>query len=232
MSASSPPLVDPPQLAADTASAAPATRVARLAEGVLVAALLLNLLDLLSSFDRELGRQVFPQRTPQELWLQLACLVPLAIWLAVRSGAIWRRLSRLPIPAVPKWIVAIVLAVELGHLGLRREIFPFSHVGMFSHLAWASEEMIVPDIYVVRHPDGRVEPVSILREGDPVFSRYMYLRRHQSWVLYCHRGADFVRDRLAAGLRAHGLPAPQLSVIRYRTSDGTILDVQPKPHPR
>lgn len=194
-------------------------------EIVVVTALVLSTLDLLAMADPELERQTFPRPSPTETRVQQALLWPLGAWALLRGGPLlWPRVRELPMPVAPLVVCGGIWLIEVGHFAQRTERFPFSHVGMFSHLAWAGDDFVAPDQYVIEHHDG-VEVVSMLREGDPLFQQYLDMSAHESWVLLAHRRAPKVKDRLREEFTRRGLPPPKLAKVRFRTRDGHVLAI-------
>lgn len=85
------------------------------------------------------------------------------------------------------------------------------------------------DVLLVRRPDGSLEYLSLYREGDWLFSRYLGLHQHEGWVLKSHRRDRRVHDHLAPGLGRHWLSRPRLAKLRLRVGDGQVLDVWLEP---
>jgi len=169
-----------------------------------------------------------PQRSQLEWAVQLAMLGVAVLGLARATPALLRFLAALPIPRAPLLVCGAFVAVELAHIALRYERYPFSPVAMFSEARLeAPDEKELPALIIPR-PEG-AELFSFQREGDPSFARYFAgLDYKGSAALRMYRDAPRVHAILAAELASHGLPAPAHVYVRYRTSDGKVLGFSPR----
>jgi hypothetical protein len=160
--------------------------------------------------------------------VQLALCGVAGLWLLKVAPALARIAAGLPIPRTPLIVCGAFIAVELVHIALRYERYPFSPVAMFSdaHVG-APAERELPALVIPR-PEGP-ELFSFQREGDAKFARYFSgLDYKGSAALRMYRDAPRVHAIVAAELAAHGLPPPVHVYVRYRTSDGEVLEISPR----
>jgi hypothetical protein len=164
-----------------------------------------------------------PARSTIALVAQLALLAPALRWLARRARQGKRWFDSLPIPLAARWVCALVVSVEIAHIALRTERYPFTPVAMFSTAVTEPGDTATDRVYVIVR-DGKPEVLSFMREGSPFFSRYIDVDYKAGWLLRMYAPGSssaygWVRDRLAD---AHA-PAPFIADVVYRRSDGVIV---------
>lgn len=169
-----------------------------------------------------------PARSTAEWAGQLGLLAVAIVWLARATPSIARTLRALPIPRAPLIVCGAFIAIELAHIALRYERYPFSPVAMFSDAHSDAPAAREQPALLIQRPDG-AEVFSFQREGDRAFAEYFYdLDYKGSAVLRMYRDAPRVQEIVSATLAEHGLPAPQPVFVRYRTSDGEVLAITPR----
>lgn len=208
-----------------TETTAPHPRRVVLAERAAWVLLILNALDFLASRDQVLKHKSYAMASPGWYWLQVALVGVFCLALIWRARRIVGALRLLPIPRAAAVVCGGALVVQCAHIALHQEVFPFSHVGMFNHIMDGSKEYTVGDVYVV---PGERAPVSIYREGDPLFSGPGAIDSRLSWAHQAHRAAHPVREQLAEAARERGKPAPKRSSVRFSVSDGRVVEVEAK----
>lgn len=191
-----------------------------------VVVLALNAMDLGSDAWPALRNEAYPWRTPKELGVQYLLLVVLFMWLAARSRTILRTLRRLPVPRAPLWVLCAVAVVEIIHVAFHVEIYPFSHVGMFSFVEPAPTPEWWTDGWHVTDDRGGRQTFSYFRLGDPWLAEPFSLDGRTSWIFFEHRGHPVVKQRLAEELTEIGWRGPpQHERWRVRMADGRVLEI-------
>jgi hypothetical protein len=213
---------------AEAAPAAPMpsiTTLQRLAVRAFDVLLVANALDLTTSAIPTYIDERLPARSTAALVVQLL-LVAALLWRARRvPGAVVRRLRALPLPRPAALVLLSFVALELVHVALRMEIYPFSPIAMFSSLTRpSSDATYAADVYV-QDRDGALEIFSFMREGNPLFARYFDWDYKAAWLMRMNKGNPAVEELLTARLRAEGLPPPSLRHIQVRKRDGAIVRV-------
>jgi len=169
-----------------------------------------------------------PARSTAQWALQLALLAAALAWLASALPHITRALRALPIPRAPFIVCGAFIAIELAHIALRYERYPFSPVAMFSDAHTDAPATREQPALLVQRPEG-VDIFSFQREGDRCFANYFAdLDYKASAALRMYRDAPRVQEIVARALAERGLPPPQPVFVRYRTSDGEVLGVTPR----
>jgi hypothetical protein len=172
----------------------------------MVGGLALNALDITTSLipspaDHIVG---IPARSSAAWLVQLALLVPLLVWAVRRLPALIDAYRRLPIPAVPRGVLAAFFAVALVHVALRFERYPWSPVAMFSSAVPVAQGNAFSRMgYVIVRGDN-LEAVSL------VMHMYAPTTRKARDVLY---------ERVAR----EGLPEPVRTRVSYSRADGHLL---------
>lgn len=185
--------------------------------------LILNALDFAASKDKILAGQWYERVSGPYATIQLALLAVLGLALVWHLPRIWAALRRLPVPRAAAVICGGALLLQSAHIVLHQESFPFSHVGMFNHVMDGRAEHTVGDVWVV---PGESSPVSIYREGDPLFARFDSIDSRLSWAQHSHRAAPQVRKQLVEAAQRHGKAPPQRSKVRFSVRDGRVLALQ------
>jgi hypothetical protein len=169
-----------------------------------------------------------PPRSTVEWVVQLALLALALVWLATLAPAITARLRALPVPRGAFIATGAFIAIELAHIALRYERYPFSPVAMFSDAHVDIPDTREQPALLIRRPDG-TEIFSFQREGDPLFAQHFVdLDYKGSAVLRMYRDAPRVHEIVSAQLAERGLPPPEPVYVRYRTSDGEVLAITPR----
>ena len=189
------------------------------------AALLLtaNALDLATSLSLHGADQVVPLPA-RPVWLSFAqCLL-----LPGFAYVLWRLLpaarrawSQVPAPGWAKLTLSLVLGVQLLHVFFRTEHYPFSAVTMFSdYVPEAGPPVVYLRTFAVDGPDGP-EPLSLLREGNPYFARYLHYDYKSGWLLgtFGTQDADSARN-VAQLLTQHGAQNPRPAQIQLDLHTG------------
>jgi hypothetical protein len=166
-----------------------------------------------------------PERSTLAWVVQLALVAPLLMWTVRHLPAFVRSIRSLPIPRPALIVLGLFVFIDLAHIALRLEQFPFSPVAMFSSLMpRAADDDFVTDGYVVLHPDG-VEHVSFLREGSPLFARHAFDWDYRAgWTMHMYATTHstaraVVREQMAS----ESLPPPIRARIAYSRSTGRLL---------
>jgi hypothetical protein len=206
----------------DSSRRAPGVRSASIAFDVL---LVVNALDLATSAIPRHIDEVSPARSALMLVLQCALLAPLA-WRARRLPLVLaRRLRALALPRPAAWVLLSFVGIELLHVALRMEIYPFSDVAMFSSLTPSSPApTFVANVYLQAN-SGELEIFSFMREGNPWFARHFDWDYKAAWLMRMYKGTPAVDAILAEKLRAAGLTPPTFSRVSFRKRDGAIVRI-------
>ena len=186
-----------------------------------------NALDISTSLIRSPADAMvpMPQRSPWEWLVQLAALGLLLPWLLRRGPRIYRAYQALAIPSFARGVLALFALIELGHIALRFERFPWSPVAMFSSaVPRASGDTISRVGYVIVRRDG-LEHVSMLREGSPAFARHgLGFDYKAGWAMHLYGPThSTARDVLVARVREEGLPEPIRTRVAYSRATGRLL---------
>jgi hypothetical protein len=182
----------------------------------------LDALDLTTSLlPTFIDDQPLAARSGAVLALQLALLVPLARAAIVSLPRLARGWWRLPIPLVPRTIVTACAVMQLGHVALRMEMYPFTCIAMFSSVAVApADGSYASGSYVIDDGDG-IEVVRMLREGNPLFARHCHWDYKAAWVMRMYKGTPGADAVLADELAA----PPRFTTVTYGQRDGHIRSV-------
>jgi hypothetical protein len=136
-----------------------AARVPSALRRLIGAVLVANALDLSTSLlPTFIDGNPSTRRSPTLMAIQLALVVPLA----ALAGAGLPRLSRwwraLPIPLVPRTLMSSFLLLQLVHVALRMEIYPFTNVAIFGDVVGLP---IDPALATVTYEpgDGRIRSI-------------------------------------------------------------------------
>lgn len=167
-------------------------------------------------------------RSTAEWVVQLGLMAVGLVWLAKLAPAIARRLVALPIPRGAFIATGAFIAIELCHIALRYERYPFSPVAMFSDAHIEIPKTREQPALLIRKPGGP-EIFSFQREGDPLFAEHFAdLDYKGSAVLRMYRDAPRVQEIVTAALAERGLPPPEPVYVRYDTSTGAVLAITPR----
>jgi len=192
--------------------------------------LLINALDVTTSlipYWIDTKYQV-PPRSAWEWLGQLALLGVAVLWLGRLAPRIARALLALPIPRAPLMVCGAFVAVELVHVALRYERYPFSPVAMFSDAQVDAPQTWRQPALLLEGPNGS-DWFSFQREGDRSFARYFSdLDYKGSAALRMYRDTPAVQALVAREVARHGLPPPKPVYVEYRTSDGQVVSIEPR----
>jgi hypothetical protein len=194
---------------------------------VVVCGLVLNLLDLTTSLvPAEMDRARPPAPRSLAAWVvQLALLAPLLALVGPRARPFVARVRALPVPRPALFALGAFVLVELAHIALRAETYPFSCVGMFSTAVpeWQNAPMIAPAYLVA---DGqRVVVLNFMREGNPFLARYFQREwdYKAAWVMRQYgAGSRVARGIVARRLAERALPPPALADVAVSGTDGRM----------
>src|SRR5690606_31972015 len=118
-----------------------------------------------------------------------------------------------------------VVAIQTVHVAFHVEVFPFSHVGMFSFVEPAPTPEWWTDGWHVADEKGERRTFSYFRLGDPILADPFSLDGRTSWIFFEHRGCPVVNDRLAEELSGVGLKGPPVHERRLvRMADGEVIE--------
>lgn len=194
------------------------------AELLVLLPLVVNALDLGSDAYPTLRNEAYPLRAPQDERDQHYFLALLFVYVAARAPAAYRKLAATPIPRKPLIVLTTLGVIELGHVAFHVEVYPFSHVGMFSFVEPAPTETWWTDAYFVEAADGEVEPFSYFRLGDPWLAEPVSLDARTAWICWEHRGKERVKAELEARLHEAGYTSgPMWRRAEVRLRDGAVL---------
>jgi hypothetical protein len=183
-----------------------------------------NALDLTTSaIPTLIDRAPPPPRSAVALVVQLALLVPL-LWacrsLPRRIGRAWRES---PLPWAARCVITTFVALQLLHVALRMENYPFSDVAMFSTLDRSAQgRLTAMDSYVLDDEHG-FEMLRFLREGNPLFARHFDWDYKAAWLLRMYRGSPEVDALLTARLRREHRGAPSFRRLALDLRSGKVL---------
>ncbi|MGD8862132.1 MAG: hypothetical protein PVI30_19125 [Myxococcales bacterium] len=195
--------------------------------------IVVNALDLSTSLSPHGADHVTPlPQKPGWLWALQLALLPGLVWVALRLRPHAERLwNAVPASTPVKIVIAAVLAVQYGHVAFRAEHYPFSPVTMFSTYepTTAVSSMRRVRTFMVDTPSGP-EPLSMLREGNPYFARYLGLDYKAGWVLGTFGDTDAqTRAHVREMLREAGADNPRMVTIELSTVDGSYRVVSSEP---
>jgi hypothetical protein len=204
---------------------------------LLTVLLVANAVDLTTSWlPTFFDTAVMPRPERAVVALQWTLLAPLA-WLARRWP--WRRValfwSRLPIPIVPRAILSAVVVLQLFHIALRMECYPFSSVAMFSNIvelpangAYRSTSYVVcDDRDNVRLVDGHVELFRVMRHANSLFTRDSDWDYKAGWLLRMYKGTPAADRVVAEAARAAGVQHLCMATITYEAGTGKLRALVP-----
>jgi hypothetical protein len=186
-----------------------------------------NLLDVTTSLIPSPADHLvpMPQRSPLEWALQLIGIALLLPWL-------WRRIPRLlagfralPIAPGPRAVLGAFVLIELAHVTLRLERFPWSPVAMFSSAVPYAEDDAYPRMAYLIAREDEIEAVSMLREGSPWFARHdLGFDYKAGWVMHIYATThSAARDVLVQRVRDEGLPEPVRAHVAYSRATGRLI---------
>jgi hypothetical protein len=196
---------------------------ARLLRRAGVTLLVINALDLTTSIlPTFIDQTPTPRRGTLALVAQLALVLPLAVAAAGSARPLVRRWARLPIPLVPRAILSALVLLQLGHMALRMEIYPFTSVAMFSSLATPpADGTYTASSYVIDRGEG-VELLRMMREGNPLFARHFAWDYKTGWLMQMYKGSPGADAVLATVLAT---TPPRLARVTYQQRDGRIRSI-------
>jgi len=143
------------------------------------------------------------------IWRVLACVRPLARW--------W---ARLPIPLVPRALLSAVIVLQLAHVALRMEIYPFTSVAMFSNVVEPPKDgNYRTSMYVLDRAHG-LEILPIMREGNSLFARYFSWDYKAAWVMRMYKGTPG-----ADAVVGEALTAPLMATVTYDQRSGRVRSI-------
>ena len=192
--------------------------------------LAINALDITTSLipaSIDAGRPM-PTRSSLGWAVQIALLVPFVVLAAQRIPRAIRWFAALPIPRTAKMVFALVCAIEVVHVALRVESFPFTPVAMFSTSVAPSNDPVWHErMYFVPRRDDRPEVLSFLREGTPFFARYFDIDYKSGWMLRLHAaGSRRSFDYVTRVLAERGMPRPFIADVGWSKRDGTMVTLR------
>jgi hypothetical protein len=184
-----------------------------------------NALDLASSLSLHGADQVTPLPA-KPAWLLGAqlLLLPGAVYALSRLLPVVRgMLASLPAPAWAKVLLALVLPVQALHVFFRTEHYPFSAVTMFSDYVPAPGPPLLRVATFVVDGEHGPEPLSLLREGNPYFARYLGYDYKAGWVLgtFGHDDASTAHN-VARILARAGAPNPRAATVELDIRNGHV----------
>jgi hypothetical protein len=190
-----------------------------------------NFLDITSSLIPSPADHMvpMPQRSPLEWVVQLLGVVLFVPWLWRRVPALARTYRALPIAPGPRALLAAFVMIELAHIALRFERFPWSPVAMFSSaVPVVSDDANVRLAYLIARED-EIEAVSMLREGSPWFARHgLGFDYKAGWTMHMYATThSAARDVLFRRVSEEGLPVPARVHVRYSRATGGLLPSGP-----
>jgi hypothetical protein len=195
-------------------------------EVVAVVILGLNAMDLASDAWPALRNEAYPWRTLEELGTQYILLAFFFMWLAARIPTIVRAVRSLPVPRAPLAVLGVVAVIEMVHVAYHVEVFPFSHVGMFSFVEPAPTPEWWTDGWHVVDEHGERHTFSYFRLGDPWLAEPFALDGRTSWIFYEHRGKRLVKKRLEEELAKVGITGPPVHERwLVRMADGRVVEI-------
>jgi hypothetical protein len=202
---------------------------ARRVQAVFHLLLVVNAIDLSTSWlPTFFDTVVQPRPDRATAALQLTLLAPL-VWYARHWP--WRRVARawsaLPIPLVPRAALSAVIVIQLCHVALRMECYPFSSVAMFSNVVDVPANGSYRTTGYVIAAGGDVELLRLLREGNPIFARHFEWDYKFGWLLRMYKGTPAADAVVAEAARSVGLPPPKMATITYDSGNGQLRSLVP-----
>jgi hypothetical protein len=200
----------------------------KIASGIALGANALDVTTSLIPYTIDVAVEI-PPRSTVEWTIQLLLSAVGLTWLFRSSPALLRAVRELPVPRPALIVCGLFLLIEVGHIALRYERFPFSPVAMYSDGQIKTPELWDQRGFLIQHADG-TRFFSFQREGDPLFASYFEdLDYKGSAALRMYRTEPRVHRIVAKAVMAKGLPPPVSVLYTYRTSDGAIVAVRPEP---
>jgi hypothetical protein len=186
--------------------------------GVVLAA---NALDLSTSLlPTFIDVAPLPRRPTGLLVLQLVLLGALAWRGLAYVRPLLRWWARLPIPLVPRVLLSAVIVLQLAHVALRMEIYPFTSVAMFSNVVEPPRDgNYSTTMYVLKRAHG-FELLPVMREGNPWFARYFSWDYKAAWVMRMHKGTPG-----ADAVVGEALTAPLMATVTYDQRLGHVRSI-------
>lgn len=205
-------------------------RLRSAARGLLASGLVLCAVD----FGSELGWGEFghgySERSTLQWTLELVLLTLGLFWVA-RSIPRWSsRLLALPIPRPAFAVLGLVSLIEVGHIFIQSESFPFSNVGMFQYAVPPKAHLhgFAKEWYVLEQKGAPMTSVSLFREGGgPLFRRYGDWDARTAWLVRAHR--QHPRSRSLLSQLVGESEERRLNCVRriqISMADGTIVAPQ------
>jgi hypothetical protein len=149
--------------------------------------------------------------------------MPLLYFAGRHAPAFLRALWRTNVPRAPLVVAGAMVLVEIVHVALRLEDFPFSPVAMYSNAVTVSPpERNTRWTFVVLRPNGQ-DLLSPERESTPM-RRYLNdfdYRMTAAVTMYTRSSVVFrmIQEQIVAA----GYPAPVLVEVNYETSTGKVI---------
>lgn len=197
----------------------------RLARAASWAVLIGNLLDLTTSIIPSPADLSYrpPPRSPLELGVQLLLLVPLAWLLPRHLKRLARAVAAAPVPRAVLVVCGGFIVVELVHVALRLETYPWSPVAMYSNGVQVPPTPVKQRwTYVVLRPEGQ-DLLSPEREST-VLRRYLYdFDYKMAAAVTMHSRSSVVASLIKRQVMAQGFPSPVLVEVAYDIRTGAVL---------
>ncbi|MBI1321457.1 MAG: hypothetical protein GC168_21265 [Candidatus Hydrogenedens sp.] len=174
------------------------------------------------------------QRSAIEFAFECVLSLPFLLWTLARVPQLARNVARVPMPHVAKKVLFGVLFVQCGFIGFKQELFPFTHVGMYSMTLKSENDTPLATrflTYGIRR-EGVIEPLSFTREGNYFFRKYLHLGLHDACIALFNPGTTAVNRYVYRACEEEGLGAPVLVEVHVdgagRVTMGAVEEVPPE----
>jgi hypothetical protein len=157
-------------------------------------------------------------------WAVQLVFVALLLLKVVRERGLLRALWAVPIPRPALIVCGAFLLVEIAHIALRLETFPFSPVAMYSNAVVVDPPPIRSRwSYVVPRRDGGYDLLSPERESTMAAKFLSNFDYKMAAVVTMYTRSSVVYRHIHEQLVATGHPSPVLVEVRYHASSGVPI---------
>ena len=108
---------------------------------------------------------------PVQFW----ALWILALYMAYKIPAMFRKWMTWKIPMPARIALTTIILVEVVHVVLQKDQFPFSNVGMYSPVLLVDKSTTTTNDQYFIKSEGTWEPFNLFREGNYLLSKHVYV---------------------------------------------------------
>ncbi|MCA9603072.1 MAG: hypothetical protein R3A78_15295 [Polyangiales bacterium] len=200
--------------------------IRRIVRVAVVACLIANCLDLTTSIIASPVDRWYdtPKRAAWEWAIQLALVLPLVLLAARQAPRAVAALRALPVPRNALVVCGLFFALEVGHIALRLETYPFSPVAMYSN-AVTTPPPVVQDTwrYLVIDHSKTLQMLSFERESTAASQFLTDFDYRTAAVATQYSRTRAVFSLVTEQLAAQGLPKPLIVRMPYSTRTGVPI---------